>query len=85
LSNTQRNSAAEKSGGVAGSPVWYVQSAGGNGSTFEPGFQYGQVPAGGQTQQAAVLLIVGQHYVARVWREDGPQNATTAGQIDFVP
>lgn len=70
---------------IAGVPVWYVQSMGQTGSTFGPGFQYGKLPNGGQSQMSANPLIVGQRYQARVWREDGPQNATLAGQVVFVP
>jgi hypothetical protein len=70
---------------IAGMPVWYVQSMSQTGSTFGPGFQYGTLPTGGQTQTSATPLIVGQRYQARVWREDGPQNASIAGQVVFVP
>lgn len=72
-------------GATSGDPVWYVQSSNETGSTFGPGFQYGVLPSGGQTQLAAKPLVVGQHYLVSVWREDGPQNATLAGQVVFVP
>jgi hypothetical protein len=72
-------------GAISGLPVWFVQATGETGSTFGPGFQYGTVPNGGQSQILATPLIVGQRYVAEVWREDGPQNATIAGRAVFVP
>ena len=72
-------------GAISGLPVWFVQATGETGSTFGPGFQYGTVPNGGQNQLSATPLIVGQRYVAEVWREDGPQNATIAGRVVFIP
>ena len=68
-----------------GGDVWVIVSEGGN--RIASGVQYGVLPAGTTSDQAAVPLVAGRTYNIFALRHTGPGSGdgVLAGTKDFVP